>query len=74
MLLGQLQVPFRQLSILDGQTLDFMLSEKRDTKSAKKFFANALCVNGIPKRITIDKSSSDTCGDRDRQLDTEGPA
>ncbi|WP_372574774.1 IS6 family transposase [Ruegeria jejuensis] len=46
----------------DGQTLDFMLSEKRDTKSAKKFFANALCNNGIPKRITIDKSRSNAAG------------
>ncbi|MDP5220824.1 IS6 family transposase [Ruegeria sp. 2205SS24-7] len=46
----------------DGQTLDFMLAEKRDTKSAKKFFANALCNNGIPKRITIDKSRSNAAG------------
>lgn len=33
----------------DGQALDFVLSENRDTKSAKKFFANVLCNNGIPK-------------------------
>ncbi|WP_120632240.1 IS6 family transposase [Ruegeria sp. EL01] len=46
----------------DGQTLDFMLSEKRDAKAAKKFFANALCNNGIPKRITIDKSRSNAAG------------
>lgn len=46
----------------DGQTLDFMLSEKRDTKAAKKFFANALYNNGIPKRITIDKSRSNAAG------------
>ncbi|MDP5220243.1 IS6 family transposase [Ruegeria sp. 2205SS24-7] len=46
----------------DGQTLDFMLSKKRDTKAAKKFFANALHNNGIPKRITIDKSRSNAAG------------
>ena len=46
----------------DGQTLDFMLSEKRDTKAAKKFFANALHNNGIPKRITIDQSRSNAVG------------
>nr|WP_255733474.1 IS6 family transposase [Ruegeria sp. Ofav3-42] len=46
----------------DGQTLDFMLSTKRNTKAAKKFFANALCHNGIPKRITIDKSRSNAAG------------
>ena len=46
----------------NGQTIDFMLSEKRDTKAAKKFFANALSNNGIPKRITIDKSRSNAAG------------
>ncbi|MFA3919305.1 IS6 family transposase [Ruegeria hyattellae] len=46
----------------DGKTLDFRLSEKRDTKAAKKFFANALSNNGIPKRITIDKSRSNAAG------------
>ncbi|MDX8354744.1 IS6 family transposase [Cognatiyoonia sp. IB215182] len=46
----------------DGQTLDFMLSDKRDTKTAKKFFANALSNNGIPNRITIDKSRSNAAG------------
>ena len=38
----------------DGQTLGFMLSEKRDTKAAKTFFANALSRNSIAKRINID--------------------
>ncbi|SDX98525.1 hypothetical protein SAMN05444358_1294, partial [Ruegeria halocynthiae] len=33
-------------------TLDFMLSAKRDTAAAKKFFANALYHNGIPKRVS----------------------
>ncbi|MDX8355876.1 IS6 family transposase [Cognatiyoonia sp. IB215182] len=46
----------------EGQTLDFMLSEKRDTKAAKAFFANALSHNGIPNRITIDKSRSNAAG------------
>lgn len=31
----------------DGKTLDFMLSERRDTAAAKKFFAKALANNGI---------------------------
>lgn len=42
----------------DGQTPDFMLSKKRDTKTAKAFFANGLYNNGIAKRIMIDKSRS----------------
>ncbi len=32
-----------------GQTLGFMLSDKRDTKAARKSFVNALHNNGIPK-------------------------
>jgi len=46
----------------DGQTLDFMLSEKRDTAAAKQFFARALSSNGIPQRIVIDKSRSNAAG------------
>ncbi len=46
----------------DGQTPDFMLSEKRNTKAAKNFFASALCNYGIPKRITIDNSRSNAAG------------
>ncbi len=37
----------------DGQTLDFMLSAKRDTAEAKKSFANALYHNGIATRISV---------------------
>jgi len=46
----------------DGQPLDFILSAKRDTAAAKKFFANALYHNGIPTRITIDRSRSNAAG------------
>lgn len=46
----------------DGQTLDFMLSEQRDTAAAKQFFAQALSNNGIPQRIVIDKSRSSAAG------------
>lgn len=38
-----------------GKTLDFMLSERRNTSAAKKFFANALASNGIPEKIVIRK-------------------
>jgi len=46
----------------DGQTLDFMLSEKRDPAAAKQFFAQALSSIGIPLRIVIDKSRSNAAG------------
>ncbi|NVO56648.1 IS6 family transposase [Rhodobacteraceae bacterium B1Z28] len=46
----------------DGKTLDFMLSERRDTAAAKKFFSKALANNGIPLRIVIDKSGANAAG------------
>ena len=41
-----------------GNTVDFMLSEKRDRKVAKRFFKKALSSNHnqIPKVITVDKN------------------
>ena len=41
-----------------GNTVDFMLSEKRDRKAAKRFFKKALSSNHnqIPKVITVDKN------------------
>ncbi|SLN44124.1 hypothetical protein RUM8411_02026 [Ruegeria meonggei] len=39
-----------------------MLSNKRDTTAARKFFANAIYNNGIPKRITTDQSKSNAAG------------
>jgi len=46
----------------DGKTLDFMLSERRDTAAATLFFAKALSNNGIPLRIVIDKSGANGAG------------
>ena len=41
-----------------GNTVDFMLSEKRDRKAAKRFFKKALSSNHnqIPKVIAVDKN------------------
>ena len=41
-----------------GNTVDFMLSEKRDRKVAKRFLKKALSSNHnqIPKVITVDKN------------------
>jgi putative transposase len=46
----------------EGQTLDFMLSERRDTAAARKFFKRAVGINGIPNRIAIDKSGANLAG------------
>ena len=46
----------------DEKTLDFMLSERRNTAAATLFFAKALSNNGIPLRIVIDKSGANGAG------------
>ena len=46
----------------DGKTLDFMLSERRNTEAATLFFAKALASSGIPLRIVIDKSGANGAG------------
>lgn len=46
----------------DGQTLDFMLSERRDTAAARRSFKRAVGTNGIPERIVIDKSGANLAG------------
>ena len=45
-----------------GKTLDFMLSRKRNKTAATRFFARALEVNGLPRKIVIDKSGANTAG------------
>lgn len=47
-----------------GKTLDFMLSKRRNKAAATKFFARALEVNGLPRKIVIDKSGANTAGIR----------
>ena len=41
-----------------GETIDFMLSKKRDKKAAIAFFAKAIGSCGMPEKVTIDKSGS----------------
>jgi putative transposase len=46
----------------DGQTLDFMLSERRDTAAARRFFKRAIAANRVPDRVVIDKSGANLAG------------
>ncbi len=43
-------------------TLDFMFSQRRNKPAATKFFARTLEVNGLPRKIVIDKSGANTAG------------
>lgn len=44
----------------EGSTIDFMLSEKRDRPAVLKFFKKAIGSSGLPEKINIDKSGSNT--------------
>lgn len=44
------------------KTLEFMLSKRRNTKAATKFFARALEVNGLTRKMVIDRSRANTAG------------
>lgn len=46
----------------DGKTLDFMLSERRDLATARRFFRRAIGSNGLPERVVIDKSGANLAG------------
>jgi putative transposase len=41
-----------------GQTIDFLLTEYRDTEAARRFLTQALHRHGVPDKITIDGSQA----------------
>jgi len=41
-----------------GKTIDFLLTAKRDKKAAMRFFEKAMQANGIPAKVTMDKSGA----------------
>ncbi len=46
----------------EGNTIDFMLSKKRDVTAAKHFLEKAIRFNGLPEKVTIDKSGANKAG------------
>ncbi len=36
----------------ENNTIDFLLTKKRDKKAAKRFFVKAIKNNGLPKKVT----------------------
>jgi len=45
-----------------GDTIDFMLSEKRDKKAVIRFFKKSIGQHGLPEKITMDKSGANKAG------------
>ena len=41
-----------------GQTVDFLLTAKRDAGAAKRFFEKAMRHNTVPDKVTMDKSGA----------------
>ena len=42
----------------NGDTLEFMLSAKRDEKTARKFFKQTIGKHGLPEKVNVDKSGA----------------
>ena len=43
-----------------GDTVDFLLTAKRDKAAARRFLERATDLHDVPEKITIDKSGADT--------------
>ncbi len=43
-----------------GDTVDFLLTAKRDKAAARRFLERAINLHGVPEKMTIDKSGANT--------------
>src|ERR1017187_5150042 len=48
-----------------GNTVDFLLTAKRDRRAAQRFFTRAVKNNRLPKIVNIDKSGANNAGIKD---------
>jgi putative transposase len=56
---GQWKYLYRAVDRL-GQTVDFLLTAKRDLAAARLFFERAIDLHDMPEKVTIDKSGANT--------------
>ena len=69
---GQWKYLYRAVDC-DGNTVDFLLSAKRDHAAARAFFDRAMDLHGVPEKITIDKSAANTAAIVSIQADSGLP-
>ncbi len=50
------------ISFKNGQTIDFLLTAKRDTKAALRFLKKAIDRNSKPSLVNIDQSGANQAG------------
>jgi len=48
----------------DGQTVDFLLTPHRDRAAVEAFLHKAIRTQGVPEKITVDRSGSNTAAIR----------
>jgi transposase-like protein len=53
-----------------GQTVDFLLTARRDESAARRFFERAIDQHEVPEKITIDKSGANTAAVRGLSADS----
>jgi putative transposase len=56
----------------EGDTVDFLLTAKRDLAAARQFLQRAIDLNDVPKKITIDKSGANTAAVESVKADAYG--
>ena len=44
----------------EGETVDFLLTAKRDLAAARRFLERVINLHDVPEKITIDKSGANT--------------
>ena len=52
---------FRAVDV-EGNTVDFILSEQRDEPAARAFFEKSIGSSGIPDKVTMNKSGANKAG------------
>jgi transposase-like protein len=57
----------------DGNTIDFLLRAHRDKTAAGRYFEKSIAQNGVPERVTIDKSGANLAALEAINADREAP-